>query len=330
MDHCLICGSGLNNPSTSSDFGKIDCPRCGIYWPGTHFDVAARRLGQILGGWDPRALHLRSRLSHIVRRQQPESGDGVLLSLDRVDESRLEDPLPSPAEQADGLILWVGDHQKSPAEFLPVPLDLVSAWIGVPVAPATRYAGFDWLLAQQEIASIIEQGSSHSRLPTPPQCLLRLTMQGWARYEALKHAVVASRTALMAMKFEEEELNRVVNECFKPAAERAGFMLRPLNDGQSAGSIDDQLRVALRTSRFVIADLTHGNNGAYWEAGFAEGLGRPVIYTCRKAEWIKQRTHFDTNHLMTIIWELQALEKAGRQLTATIRATLPDEARMAD
>jgi nucleoside 2-deoxyribosyltransferase len=45
--------------------------------------------------------------------------------------------------------------------------------------------------------------------------------------------------------------------------------------------IDDQMRVALRTSRFVVADLTRGNRGAYWEAGFAEGLGRPVIYTCR-------------------------------------------------
>jgi nucleoside 2-deoxyribosyltransferase len=84
----------------------------------------------------------------------------------------------------------------------------------------------------------------------------------------------------MAMQFD-SEMDRVVKDCFKPAVARTGFELRVLTDGQPAGSIDDQLRVALRTSRFVIADLTHDNNGAYWEAGFAEGLGRPVIYTCR-------------------------------------------------
>jgi hypothetical protein len=111
---------------------------------------------------------------------------------------------------------------------------------------------------------------------------------------------------------------------------RADFELRILTDRQPAGLIDDQLRVALRASRFVIADLTHGNNGAYWEAGFAEGLGRPVIYTCRKAEWDVRKTHFDTNHLVTIIWEPNQLEDAGTRLTATIRATLPGEARLRD
>ena len=37
----------------------------------------------------------------------------------------------------------------------------------------------------------------------------------------------------------------------------------------------------------MISDLSHGNYGAYWEAGFAEGLGKAVIYTC-------ERTIFET------------------------------------
>jgi nucleoside 2-deoxyribosyltransferase len=134
----------------------------------------------------------------------------------------------------------------------------------------------------------------------------------------------------MAMQFGDAEFNRVVNDCFKPAVKAAGFELRLLTDGQPAGLIDDQLRVALRTARFVIADLTHGNKGAYWEAGFAEGLGRPVIYTCRKQEWDANKSHFDTSHLNTIIWDPENLRDAGTRLTATIRATLPAEAKMTD
>ena len=159
---------------------------------------------------------------------------------------------------------------------------------------------------------------------------LQLTMAGWQRYEALKHAQVESRTALMAMKFGEDELNQVVNDWFKPAVKAADFELRILTDGQPAGLIDDQLRVALRTVRFVIADLTHGSNGAYWEAGFAEGLGRPVIYTCRKEEWGANKSHFDTSHLNTIIWDPENLQDAAVRLKATIRATLPAEAKMTD
>jgi len=121
-----------------------------------------------------------------------------------------------------------------------------------------------------------------------------------------------------------------VNDCFKPAITRTGFELRLLTDRQPAGLIDDQLRMALRASRFVIADLTHGNNGAYWEAGFAEGLGRPVIYTCQRSAWEKQKTHFDTNHLATIIWHPENLADTEWRLAAMIRTTLPAKAKMTD
>jgi len=159
---------------------------------------------------------------------------------------------------------------------------------------------------------------------------LRLTMAGWLRYAVLRHGRVESRKVLMAMKFGDAELDDVVASCFVPAVKRAGFELHTMIDNPPAGLIDDQMRVALRTSRFVVADLTHQNNRAYWESGFAEGLGRPVIYTCREAEWKQGQSHFDTNHLVTVIWDAANLEKAGDQLTATIRATLPAEATMTD
>jgi hypothetical protein len=182
-----------------------------------------------------------------------------------------------------------------------------------------------WLLRQPQMTTLVENNAS---INSPNRLLL--TFAGWQRYYALTRAQVESHTAFMAMEFGHEELNRVVNDVFKPAVEAAGFELRLLTDGQPAGLIDDQLRVALRTARFVIADLTHGNNGAYWEAGFAEGLGRPVIYTCRKQEWKEGKPHFDTSHLNTIIWNPENLRDARTRLTATIRATLPAEAKMTD
>jgi hypothetical protein len=185
-----------------------------------------------------------------------------------------------------------------------------------------RAKALTWLLAQYGVKSCIE---GDVRMIEN----LRLTMKGWQRYEALKRAEIESHWAFMAMKFD-VKMDHVVKSCFKPAVAKTGFELRLLTDRQPAGLIDDQLRVALRTSRFVIADLTHANNGAYWEAGFAEGLGRPVIYTCRTNEWEDRKTHFDTNHMNTIIWDPDKLDDAAMHLTATIRATLPAEAKMMD
>ena len=46
-----------------------------------------------------------------------------------------------------------------------------------------------------------------------------------------------------------------------------------------AGRIDDRMRVEIRASDFLIADLTHDNLARSHRRGYAEGLGKPVIYT---------------------------------------------------
>jgi len=84
----------------------------------------------------------------------------------------------------------------------------------------------------------------------------------------------------MAMGFSDKSAKKMFERYFKPAVANAGFELRRLDEKPRAGSIMNRLRVEIRKSRFLIADLTNNNSGAYWEAGFADGLGKPVIYTC--------------------------------------------------
>ncbi len=153
---------------------------------------------------------------------------------------------------------------------------------------------------------------------------------GTHRYQNLKKTEIESRTAFMAMQYGDSVLDKVVADCFKPAVQRTGFELRLLTEKQPAGLIDDQLRAAILGSRFVISDLTHGNRGAYWEAGFGECLGLPVIYTCEKEVWESNKSHFDTNHLLTIIWDTAELKKAEDLLVATIRATFRADAKQTD
>jgi hypothetical protein len=331
MPNCPICSESQYQASNSMGAVSHNCARCGIFILSADLSSETGLIAQN-----------RSILSHRMRRAQRTDKRPIFVSCSWTrnsdmqilfDEAPVSLPsrLPSPQEQFEQLILWVGDRQESPAAYCRIDseaLSALSAWLGavITVRPGD---GLTWLASCDEGKAHFDTG------PALSQTLLRLKMRGWERYEDLKSKQVSSRLAFMAMQFD-RELHNVVDICFKPAVSRAGFELRLLTDEQAAGLIDDQLRVALRNSRFTIADLTHGNKGAYWEAGFAEGLGRPVIYTCRKEDWDKRdesgrtNVHFDTNHLVTIIWEPDQLEDAARRLTATIRATLPTEARMSD
>ena len=95
-----------------------------------------------------------------------------------------------------------------------------------------------------------------------------------------------------------------------------------MRDVTQSGIIDNLMRNKIRDSAFVIVDLTHDNFGAYWEAGYAEGLGKPVIYICQKTKFDDAKTHFDTNHCTTVLWSMEEDSSFRRQLIATLRRSL--------
>jgi nucleoside 2-deoxyribosyltransferase len=132
----------------------------------------------------------------------------------------------------------------------------------------------------------------------------------------------------MAMPYGEEEVETIVNDWFRPAVDETGFRLVRLDDAPRAGIIDNHLRVEIRRSRLLISDITHENRGAIWEAGFAEGLGMPVIYTCKKGEMGGK--HFDLRNCQTVAWDPDEPRAAAEALKATIRNSLPDEAVLTD
>lgn len=317
MPGCPICGS---NP-VSISWGHLDCPRCGsVNVEDGHPKDIERGWPNWLGEWaDTRSVHRRSRLSHLLRHGQRD-GAPAKLSLDFTD--RLDEPLPFPAEQLDYLILWVGNRQLG-TEPIEIPIPEVAAWIGARIDRQNPGAELVWLLSQHETRRYLELCGHDS-------IAVMLHMSGWERYRAITQGRVESRKAFMAMKFGAEDVELAYNNCFKHAVTRTGFELFDMREQQQAGMIDDHMRVAIRTSRFLIADLSHECRGSYWEGGFAEGLGRPVIYTCNAEKWKKEKSHFDTNHLATVVWEANNLEEAAQKLTAIIRNTLPGEAKMDD
>lgn len=264
----------------------------------------------------------RALLSHAIRKMQHDNEVPKLTSY-TIEHILQNTALPKPFDQADNLIQWLGDHLEAAGNYKRIGDIPHRAIIGA--ASSDNYSFV--------VRNLVNEGLlSEKTQPTTDPSPTTLTFKGWKRYYELQRGRSESRTAFMAMKFHDRELDNVFREIFRPAVRATGFELMLLTDRPKAGLIDDRLRVEIRKALFLIADLSHANPGAYWEAGYAEGLGKPVIYTCKKEVFDDEsrKPHFDTNHHLTIIWDSGNLDKAAEDLKATIRATLPDEAKLRD
>ena len=130
-----------------------------------------------------------------------------------------------------------------------------------------------------------------------------VTVDGFARIaDAIEE--VDSSQAFVAMWFD-PSLNDLYERGIKPGVEAAGYRALRIDQKPDADKIDDEIIAEIRRSRFVVADFTHGKRGArggvYYEAGFAHGLNKPVIFTCR--EDMIEELHLDTRQYYHITWK---------------------------
>ena len=130
----------------------------------------------------------------------------------------------------------------------------------------------------------------------------QVTVGGHARI-ADEAASIDSSKAFVAMWFG-DPLTAAYDEGIAPAIRDCGFEPKRIDRDPKVDKIDDAIVAAIRQSRFLVADFTHGNDGVrggvYYEAGFAHGLGIPVIFTCR-GDMINE-LHFDTRQYAHIVW----------------------------
>lgn len=311
-EKCPICDLPLAKKRSSGESCQYSCMRCGTFeLSGT----VKATLGHEFSDADDLK---RAVLSHAVRRMQ-RSTEWPMLNSHSCRQILEQSSLPKPAEQAQNLILWLGQTAEASDSVVIESCEALQAIIGGRRPESVHYVASH--LAKGGFISYDRTDKSKS---TPP-LTFQMKFEGWEYYDQLENESTDSRIVFMAMKFGDHELNAIVENVFRPAVAKTGFELRILTDVPKAGLIDDRLRVEIRRSRFLIADITHQNPGAYWEAGFAEGLGKPVIYTCNREAFAAGSSHFDTNHHLTVMWH-EDLKQVAEDLKATIRATLPSEA----
>jgi hypothetical protein len=310
---CPVCTAPIQPVNIfGNSLGKIDCKACGTYLTSGTFE--ADQAGKGYTALD------RAHLSGWIRDRWRHGDSKILILTDDADEIITKRPHLTPPEKGERLLLLFDYLHPTPGEMFSIAdFSLADA------AAKDRNELMFYVIWLVERKFIKPQGSER----------YSLTMEGHDESRRLREQRrVFGKRGFMALGFGDPEIDNLVDNYYAPAAKAAGFELRRLTDDQPAGLIDDQLRIRIRTAWFMVADITHGNRGAYWEAGYAEGLGRPVIYSCEKSIFDglegSERVHFDTSHLVTVLWERGKEAAAGKKLKDHIRATFPGDAILED
>jgi len=320
-NRCPVCLGAFLKPASVMEAGggyRVDCPACGSFAVGE--EAWDDFLDPQSGPGSKLTSVQRARISHRLRvASRDGSAKKPKLSEDFVSRFIADGyPGPTPAEQADAIIEVVGDSVAATgARMRSLPDDLYAV-VGAP-NPA---------LANELAIELAERGllvGSPLQTIGAPSSLMHvgLTLSGWDKYQAAKQGRLSGNYGFIAMKFGVEELDRYVERIMKPAIKVGiGYDIVSMRDVPRAGVIDNIMRAQIRDSAFVLAELTHDNSGAYWEAGYAEGLGKPVVYLCQRQKFDEAKTHFDTNHCTTVLWSPGEEQLFSQELVATLRRSL--------
>ena len=155
-----------------------------------------------------------------------------------------------------------------------------------------------WLYAMDR--GWLEGGGTPGPPSYPHPGLIDLGLGARIHVEEMLGELGLSRQAFVAMWFH-DSMDGVYEDGIKPAIEAAGYEAVRIDQQDFVGPVVDEIVAEIRKSRFVVADFTGARGGVYYEAGFAFGLDRKVIHTCRKGS--EQDLLFDTSYLNHLIWE---------------------------
>ena len=300
--HCQICGTQVEKsiiPPDSPYSTYQKCPYCGKF-------TMAREAYLIIKGRDELD---KIKISGWVLDQNRE-GAVPTISKDKLKQILAHD-LPTFTERADRLLLEALQQQDKVGESIDITDPrLLNATYSQDTKNVLLLAG---LLSHKglmkPVSPILEYQDDYEILP-----------QGYDAADELTRRAVQSDKGFVAMWFDKKskEMDLAYEKGFQVGVESAGYKPVRVDQVEHADRIDDVIIAHIRTALFVVADFTGHRGGVYFEAGFALGLGRQVIWTCREDHM--KGLHFDIRQYNTIDWKNP--EDLATRLQNRIEATV--------
>lgn len=154
--------------------------------------------------------------------------------------------------------------------------------------------------------------------------VFQLTPKALERIYDLQKTLSNNKNVFVSMSFNEGTTE--TREAIRQAIIDSGYSPEFLDEIIHNKQIVPEMFRLIRESKFLILDISDPNYGAYYEAGYALGLGKEVIACCNRqifdtdfgAETKYRKPHFDIAQKQLLLWH--DYDDLTHQLTEWIRA----------
>ncbi len=319
---CPICRTpNVARAAAGTSTAEIHCPRCG------RFQVQTLAETQLLNS--PPAFPPQHLLSGLCRNTWDALGEKVLVTVDlfkswaELDKAaKLVVPRDTDlATKADYLLRHVRRRSRTLAE-------------AVSFSPAELAVGFcankaELLFCLRYLAEkgwIEEEAANPNPRKAGPQQggggvpSYRLTPAGWAALDA-PSAPPGPPLAAVCLSLD-KDADALWTQGLSAGLTAAGYTAVRLDGKEHANRITDDLVVSLRRSAVVVADLTGQSPLAYFQAGVALGLGKPLFWTCEEGESRDRKLWLETRQYLVTPWTRDKLDEFARRLAQRVEAAL--------
>jgi hypothetical protein len=250
---CMICNQLGAKVTVGSRGGleteEADCPRCGKWWlfldVVSEIDMASRPIKAAL------AAHIRQ-----ANAADPKPVELIAEKWREFAAAHLNTPIP---QKLNLLLRLYEKHSEFAGEYV----DLSNN--DYPLVDAQNWDEFSFLRR-----TLVSQGL----LECEAQNDYCLSVAGWAH---LYPQGGVPGTCFVAMSYN-PKLREVYERGIRAALEHdCAYKALRMDDAPPNGDITNRMIADIRSCQFMVADFTEHRPGVYYEAGFAEGLRRPVI-----------------------------------------------------
>ncbi len=325
-EKCPVCAcpAALTHHQDREAVFEFDCSRCGVFNLSEQTDQALKRqpyeppLVGLIGGYIRRNAGLtitRELLSTLPTLPMPSVGEKAARLLSALGKRH---PLPGdqfmapcwPVQTLEGKIRSHANASVYPtASFTATDLEAAN-YLGI--AALADFQELRWMLYSLLLPQgLLKKGAADAYLEISPA--------GWQEIARLQEIRTSSRLGFVAMSFQPQFLP-LYEHGLAPGIAAAGYEALRVDRHEHNNRIDDEIIALIKRSRFLVADFSVNRGGIYFEAGYALGLGLPVIWTVR-AEDLKD-VHFDTRQFNHIAWRQDDLPGLAKALQLRVEATI--------
>jgi hypothetical protein len=280
---CPICDLDLND--RHDDPGRYvthyDCPQCG------KFDTVGIDFKQFLLPALERDPLLRKRITRYLYENRSGGGRTLLTAMKAEEGAHKEYQRVLTLDEAEDLyktdLSPLEKYQQTLLNFANLSsrigdqVNLVSNRYAVPTFDEEERKSICDALAEEGLITMttVKEGRR-----VTINGAVALTHKGWAKASELRRTTSAEPIVFIAAWFNES--TKEARDAIEGVVGELGYTPRSVDKTPHNDQIEVQIYDLIRRSTFMVADLTGNRQSVYYEIGFAHGLGRQVVLTCRK------------------------------------------------